>query len=485
MKYLLILLMICGVAYAQEPPYTPMKGNYKFKGIKVDSLFLIPSFADTTAANSTFLDSVAGAMIRTGNDFWMRNAELTSWLQNINIGPGSNPTTQLTLQNVLDNNHDLVNGNNFQGTNAGVGNSGSGNILFGDGTGYNSNGSYNIYMGPYAGEQTVGDNNIAMGSAALADATYYVGNSIFLGPNAGRLGAASLASSEIVALGNQAAMDFEWGYNVNAIGVDAFHSGYGEQINAIGNRAAYDNQGNNVNAIGYSSAETNQGSEVNGIGTNAAGSNRGNNINALGNSTALLNWGDDVNAMGYHAADSNIKSNINALGYTAGFHNSGEDVNFFGRRAGYYNTFNAVNLFGNQAQATADKQLVFSDGTYNTRINFGVEDSSREYTIPPKADGTFALTGYYEADLTVSGYDAITPGVYLLNNGYAEFFNFPNPNNMKGQLITVINLSGSTVTYGANSPIRDVGLSIQSTIPNSTTHICAAINGYWYLIGTR
>ena len=35
MKYLLILLMICGVAYAQEPPYTPMKGNYKLIGMEL------------------------------------------------------------------------------------------------------------------------------------------------------------------------------------------------------------------------------------------------------------------------------------------------------------------------------------------------------------------------------------------------------------------------------------------------------------------
>jgi len=115
MKYLLILLMICGVAYAQEPPYTPMKGNYKFKGIKVDSLFLIPSFADTTAANATNLDSISGAFIRTGNDFWMRNEQLTSWLQNVNVGPGSNPTTDLTLQTITDRGDSTTNEINLYG----------------------------------------------------------------------------------------------------------------------------------------------------------------------------------------------------------------------------------------------------------------------------------------------------------------------------------------------------------------------------------
>lgn len=166
MKYLLILLMICGVAYAQEPPYTPMKGNYKFKGIKVDSLFLIPSFADTTAANGTFLDSVAGAMIRTGNDFWMRNSELTSWLQNINIGSGSSPVG-LSLQNVLDNNHDLVNGNNFQGTGAGIGNTSTGVIAFGDSAGVRNSNSGNIFMGLWAGKDNSGSLNIGLGEACL------------------------------------------------------------------------------------------------------------------------------------------------------------------------------------------------------------------------------------------------------------------------------------------------------------------------------
>ena len=89
MKYLLIFLMLFGVAYAQEPTYTPMKGNYRFKGIRVDSLFLIPSFTDTTAANGTNLDAIAGAMIRCGNDFWMRNAATNSWLQNVKVGDGS------------------------------------------------------------------------------------------------------------------------------------------------------------------------------------------------------------------------------------------------------------------------------------------------------------------------------------------------------------------------------------------------------------
>ena len=93
MKYLVTILFCLSflMSQAQEPVYTPMRGNYKFKGIKIDTLLLIPSFSDTSAANSTYLDQVAGSMIRTGNDFWMRNANATAWLQNVNVGPGTSP----------------------------------------------------------------------------------------------------------------------------------------------------------------------------------------------------------------------------------------------------------------------------------------------------------------------------------------------------------------------------------------------------------
>ena len=95
MKYILTLLCF-GVlsAYGQEPAYTPMRLNYQFRGIKVDSLFLIPSFNDTTAANSSTMKNVAGAMIRTGNDFYMRNATTNAWLQNVNVGTGASPSVQ-------------------------------------------------------------------------------------------------------------------------------------------------------------------------------------------------------------------------------------------------------------------------------------------------------------------------------------------------------------------------------------------------------
>ena len=108
MRLIIFFLLISIGAFAQEPVYTPMKGNYKFKGIKADSLFLVPSFADTNSANATYIDQVAGAMIRCGNDFWMRNAAADAWLQNVNIGSGVSPVLSFVNEVFKKNGTDSV-----------------------------------------------------------------------------------------------------------------------------------------------------------------------------------------------------------------------------------------------------------------------------------------------------------------------------------------------------------------------------------------
>lgn len=73
MKYLYILvLVILGFnAMAQEPSYTPMRNNYLFRGVRIDSLFLIPHFSDTTTANVN-LNSINGNLIRIDSLVYMR-----------------------------------------------------------------------------------------------------------------------------------------------------------------------------------------------------------------------------------------------------------------------------------------------------------------------------------------------------------------------------------------------------------------------------
>lgn len=119
-----------------------------------------------------------------------------------------------SLQQVLDFNHDLVDGINLQGTTAGVGNLGIDINALGKGA---------------AGDNT-GDQVNAMG-----------------------LGAAFQNS----------------GTNVNAFGQDACLSNTGDTVNAIGPNACNNNKGDYVTGIGRQAAEINFGNNVIALGTQA------------------------------------------------------------------------------------------------------------------------------------------------------------------------------------------------------------------------
>ena len=71
-----------------------------------------------------------------------------------------------TLQNILDFNHDLVNGNNFQGTTAGLGATGSNINAFGTNAALNNNGSSLNALGNTSGNNNSGNNVNAFGDSA-------------------------------------------------------------------------------------------------------------------------------------------------------------------------------------------------------------------------------------------------------------------------------------------------------------------------------
>ena len=119
----------------------------------------------------------------------------------INIG------TIPTLQQVLDNNHDLVDGNFFAGTNAGISNSGNGVIA----------------LGEYAGYENTADN--------------------------------------VNALGNSAGSGSE-GENINAFGFFAGGFNTGNNVNALGYDAGFTNAFNNVNLFGQYAAADEDGQTV-------------------------------------------------------------------------------------------------------------------------------------------------------------------------------------------------------------------------------
>jgi hypothetical protein len=155
-----------------------------------------------------------------------------------------------TLQQVLDFNHDLLDGNNYQGTGAGVGNTGSTVIAIGFQAGFNNTGNNVNALGTRAARTNTGGNINAIGQYA--------------------------------AQGNTA-------NNINAIGANAGLLNTGEFLTAIGQDAGNENTGFNVEAIGSEAGMQNIGNNVIAIGKQSAASNTGNNVIVLGNQAGVNN----------------------------------------------------------------------------------------------------------------------------------------------------------------------------------------------------
>lgn len=145
------------------------------------------------------------------------------------------PTPSLpTLQDVLDNNHELINGNNFQGTNAGDGSSGVNTNAFGQSAAQNCTGNEINVIGTSAGINNTGDSLNAIGENAGAD-------------NTGSL--------------------------VNAMGLNAANRNMGDRVIALGQSAAYMNKGTECVFLGTSAGEANGANSVIGLGAQSAAGN--------------------------------------------------------------------------------------------------------------------------------------------------------------------------------------------------------------------
>jgi hypothetical protein len=169
-----------------------------------------------------------------------------------------------TLQEVLDNNHDLVDGLNFQGTNAGLGNTGINVIGIGDGVAQANSGNNVVSIGSDANcAENIGDNVIALGIDT----------------------ASSNSGSYVVAMG-----------------FGSLSANTADEAVAIGRECAQSNTGDFLIALGSASAQNNTGDNVNAFGGNgAAGGNSGNNVNAIGNSAGISNTFNNVNLFGENA----------------------------------------------------------------------------------------------------------------------------------------------------------------------------------------
>jgi len=218
-----------------------------------------------------------------------------------------------TLQQVLDFNHDLVNGVFNAGTDAGDFN-----------TGVNQNA-----MGQEAGIFNEGNNQNALG--VLAGAGNSADNQNAMGYNAG--------------LNNTA-------LNQNAFGSNAGAEQRGDNQNAMGEGAGYDNAGDNQNAFGNQAGFANQGINQNAMGNNAGSNNTGDNVNAFGEGSCQNNVAVNVNAFGNGAGDNNTFRNVNLFGERANATADGQTV-----LAKDKNTMARINTSG----LTADRQYDLQD----------------------------------------------------------------------------------------------------------------------------
>jgi hypothetical protein len=89
MRYLVIVFLLMSLgAFAQEPTYVPMKSNYLYKGIKMDSLFILP-LLDTANARK-----VNGNLVRQSDSYYWYDS--TKWTPLVTGGGGSTDTTSLS-----------------------------------------------------------------------------------------------------------------------------------------------------------------------------------------------------------------------------------------------------------------------------------------------------------------------------------------------------------------------------------------------------
>lgn len=125
------------------------------------------------------------------------------------------PDGAQTLRQVLNLGHDLVDGNNFQGTDAGLTQEGTNVNGFGEQAAKNNSGDYVNALGFGAGDNNSGSHSNFLGNASGSGNT---------------------------------------GSNVNAFGGGSAINNTGRKLNALGENAARDNTGDDVNAFGTDAA---------------------------------------------------------------------------------------------------------------------------------------------------------------------------------------------------------------------------------------
>jgi hypothetical protein len=286
-----------------------------------------------------------------------------------NVWRGGGSGTIPTLQQVLDNNHELVNGINLQGTSSGE-----------------SLQPYNLgninSLGNYATYYSYGDDINAMGYNAAREMYSGVNSINAFGNNAGYY------------YGSNGGATYE---SVNLFGNNAGAYAYGSAINAMGNAAASNNSGNDINAMGSNAATSNSGFNVNAMGSNAASGNIGNNVNSFGAGAGLSNIYSDVNLFGQGAT----ATNSNQIVFSK---NGGNWLTRINQSGGGDVTYNLPNNGGTFA-VSVNNQPVDANGNVNISGGLGtVTDISQGYGITASPTNPITVSGTIEVDtVTLSG----------------------------------------------------------------------------------
>ena len=270
-----------------------------------------------------------------------------------------------TLQQVLDNNHDLVDNNNFQGTLAGNGNTGTKVNAFGYQAGLNNTGSDVNAFGYVAGRANTKDSLNAFG--------YFAGD--------GNTGTYVNVFGRNAGIGNT-------GDNLNAFGISAASSNTGKNVNAFGSGAGLNNTFKDVNLFGEGATADSKGQTVFTF-VNDEGTQIYNGRLSFAQITANRKW-ELPNASGTLALTSDIPSGgVTSVGLTM--------------PSAFTVTNSPITSSGDIAVTGAGlvSQYVRGDGTLaNFPTSTGGGSSVNYYLNGSVSQGTFGGTTYYQMSKT-------------------------------------------------------------------------------------
>lgn len=204
------------------------------------------------AGGSDFIDETSVVQVvlnLNGESVTLQPVSENGWIAIESVNATPTPTIP-TLQEVLDNNHDLVDGINTQGNNAGLNNTGSQVNFFGGASGLNNTGSHVNALGSNSAENNTG---------------LYVNA---FGQNAGR--------------NNQRD-------NVNAFGANAGNGNTAPNTNFFGSASGAFNTGNNVHAFGTNAGRKNSGRHAVFFGDQAGYDSNTDTGNSLGSVFVINN----------------------------------------------------------------------------------------------------------------------------------------------------------------------------------------------------